>query len=135
MRPCLPSKLVNGTTVQCLGALDKQLLCRTSYISRDISYRFQCSYNGKCLPVSQLCDKKNEEIEFCTQQFVCDTEEIVCALRENENHRVKYFSMHTYSNYPPLETSDATEFNHWPKERTSIRRISGITCGHILLME
>ena len=60
-----------------------------------------------------------------TKKFTCDqpfvnkhnsVEEIYCGLMDVENHKVKYFSVYTSSEYPSLEKSAVTEFNNWPAE-------------------
>ncbi len=137
---CLPSTSVNNTVVDCLGALDEQILCRTLYPSREIFRLFQCSEDYRCLQVSELCDKEthcsfgdDENEKFCKNQpFTCsqdsaqnrsDVEEIFCALDEYENRRTKYFSLHTCSNYPSLEKSVVAEFTHWPTERRPLQSV------------
>jgi hypothetical protein len=135
---CLPSERVNDGTVDCLGALDEQSICRSIYPSGETSYSFHCSNYGLCLEVSQLCNKKddcqNGEDEFCnSQQFTCDqdsahnrsdVEEVFCALEETENHRTKHFSVHTSSNYPSLEKNTIAEFDHWPTERRPFKNVN-----------
>jgi hypothetical protein len=135
---CLPFGRVNDGIIDCLGALDEQSECRSLFPSEERAYPFACSIEGGCLRFSELCDKKGDclhgEDEFCNnQQFTCDQtsthnrsdlEEVFCALNETENHRIKYFSVHTSSNYPSLHENVVAEFNHWPTERRPIENIN-----------
>jgi hypothetical protein len=67
---CLPFKRVNDKTIDCLGASDEQHHCRSTHPSNEISHRFRCSKDDRCLQSSHLCNKKTEcsfgaDEEFC----------------------------------------------------------------------
>jgi hypothetical protein len=133
---CLPSILINDSIEHCLGGVDERTECQTAQTSRDSFLLFQCSDKSRCLHVSQVCDKQedcsddDENENLCkNQQFKCaqnsvhnrsEIEEYFCELGEVENRRIKYFSVHTSSNYPPSEKDITGEFNHSSTESCSM---------------
>jgi hypothetical protein len=136
---CLSSTFVNDGTVDCIGALDEQHQCRSTYPWGEISYRFRCSDNDECVQASEVCDEKvyclsgGDKEAFCeSQQLICDQslthnrskiQEVICGLNEDENRRIRYFSVHTSSSYPSLEKNAVAEFIHWPAEQRRIKNV------------
>jgi hypothetical protein len=129
----LSSEFVNNGTIDCLGGSDEQKLCRTLFPDK-FSHNFLCSNGRQCLQSSHLCETKfdcdiTKDIEkFCekNQQFTCnkdlahnrsEAEKVLCGLNEDNNRRIKYFSILTSSNYPSSEKSVGKEIIDWPPEQ------------------
>ena len=134
---CVNSTYINDGIDECFGGLDEQFYCQHLYPLEDASYYFKCSTESTCLLISQLCDGKDdclwgddENEDFCqNQQLRCnqdsehkltDVEKVFCRLKELDNNKVKYFSIGTSSNYPPLQKSTEHQFTQWSTEPHSL---------------
>ncbi|CAF1268615.1 unnamed protein product [Adineta steineri] len=133
---CLPSERVNNGDVDCFGASDEQQQCRRSYPPTDVSPRFRCSIDNSCLSSFQLCDgeidcpkSREDEGTFCNIfQFNCnndliynrnEVEQVLCDLSEQDNRRIRYFSVQTLPTYPSLEQNFINESFYWPIDQPS----------------
>ncbi|CAF1353214.1 unnamed protein product [Adineta steineri] len=135
---CLPAERVNNGNVDCFGASDEQHECRRLYPPTDISARFRCSTDNECLSSFQLCDdeldcpkSREDEGELCYifQVFNCkndlvynrnDVEQVLCDLSEQDNRRIRFFSIQTLSTYPSLEQNFINKSFYWPIDQPSV---------------
>ena len=146
---CLPSDLVNNGIVHCIGALDEQAICRRGFPSRDTLRPFRCSIGDRCLQISQICNGEkdcsagdDEDVVLCrNQSLACDNQatcsqdgikEILCAMKKIENLRIRYFSVHTSFNYPPLKDDTLGKLSSSPTEHHSTRNsnLTSIRANH-----
>ncbi|CAF4313515.1 unnamed protein product, partial [Adineta steineri] len=126
----------NNGYIDCFGASDEQQQCRRSYPPTDVSPRFRCSIDNACLSSSQLCDgeidcpkSREDEGTFCNIfQFNCnndliynrnEVEQVLCDLSEQDNRRIRYFSVQTLPTYPSLEQNFINESFYWPIDQPS----------------
>ncbi|CAF1528445.1 unnamed protein product [Adineta ricciae] len=134
---CLPHIRVNDKIDDCIRATDEPWLCHRTFNSYDSFIRFRCLKDRTCLRVSSLCDQNadcplNDDEQFCkNQSFTCQQnsiEQILCKLKENNQHRIKFFSIITSSPYPiltkPNEQNQFVEIHKEKENSTNIKKNS-----------
>ncbi|CAF1192108.1 unnamed protein product [Adineta ricciae] len=120
---CLSADRVNDGVADCLGATDEQEKCRFTFRLHHDLRPLSCLGNDECLRSSQFCDNRvdcsrhSDDEQFCQDRpFTCNQtvshernplEHILCSLDEENEHRIKFFSVITSTLYPAsTESSD-----------------------------
>ncbi|UJR06778.1 hypothetical protein I4U23_011065 [Adineta vaga] len=136
---CLPYTRVNDRNDDCLGATDESKQCHMTFNSYDNLIRFRCLKDERCLRSSALCNEKvdcpilKDDEQFCKKYplFTCqknisnqrnEIEQILCELNENNQHRIKYFSIITSSPYPSFKQNEFLEINKEKDESIIIKK-------------
>ncbi|UJR16672.1 hypothetical protein I4U23_003572 [Adineta vaga] len=127
---CLSSDHIDDNTDNCFGGSDEMKYCLALYPTNEDPLRFRCPDTDECLPFSKLCDgisnclPSNADEIFCIKhQFNCYNksmnsfnliQDLFCRLFGNSPSR--YFSIHTSSNYPLLQTNVYNKSNYQSRQ-------------------